>query len=89
MGDVHMALERGYLTKGCAFSSISNYMMNPEMTPVLNHLITLSAMPLKSVETKFAVGSTRFRTTTFSIIAGRSIIPVKSMNGSKHTLCAV
>ena len=66
MSDMRMALEKQYLTKGCAFSSISNYMMNPEMTPLLNRLITLSAMPLKSVETKFAVDSTGFRTTTFS-----------------------
>ena len=66
MSDMRMAMDRGYLTKGCAFSSISNYMMNPEMTPVLNRLITLSAMPLKSVETKFAIDSTGFRTTTFS-----------------------
>ena len=66
MSDMRMALERSYLTKGCAFSSISNYMMNPKMTPILNRLITLSAMPLKSVETKFAVDSTGFRTTTFS-----------------------
>jgi len=66
MSDMRMALERGYLSKGCAFSSISNYMMNPELTPVLHHLIAMSALPLKSVETKFAIDSTGFRTTTFS-----------------------
>ena len=60
------ALISGIFGKGCAFSSISDYMMNPEMTPVLNRLITLSAMPLKSVETKFAIDSTGFRTTTFN-----------------------
>ncbi|MHB1830265.1 MAG: transposase [Candidatus Micrarchaeaceae archaeon] len=66
MSDMRMALESGYLSKGCAFSSISNYMMNPELTPVLHLLITMSALPLKSVETKFAIDSTGFRTTTFS-----------------------
>jgi len=41
-------------------------MMNEEMAHILNHLITLSSLPLKSVETKFAIDSTGFRTTTFS-----------------------
>ena len=66
MSDMRMALEKQYLTKGCAFSSISNYMMNPELTPILHHLIAMSALPLKSVETKFAIDSTGFRTTIFS-----------------------
>jgi len=66
MSDMRFALDKGYLNNGCAFSSISNYMTNEEMTHILNRLITLSSLPLKSVETKFAIDSTGFRTTTFS-----------------------
>ena len=66
MSDMRMALERGYLAKSCAFSSISNYMMNQELTPILHYLITTSSLPLKSIETKFAIDSTGFRTTAFS-----------------------
>ena len=39
MSDMRMALEIGYLAKSCAFSSISNYMMNPELTPIQQHLV--------------------------------------------------
>ncbi len=41
-------------------------MEKPELTPILKELITLSAMPLKSVETDFAIDSTGFRTTKFN-----------------------
>ncbi len=37
-----------------------------DLTPILHELITLSALPLKCVETDFAVDSTGFRTTSFS-----------------------
>ncbi len=50
MSDMRMALEKGYLAKGCAFSSISNYMMNPEMTPILNRLITCPPCPSKALK---------------------------------------
>jgi len=66
VGDMQIALDRGYIAHKCAFSSVSNYMMDEKLTPVIQHLITLSAMPLKSVETKFAIDSSGFRTTKFS-----------------------
>ena len=66
MSDMRLALEKEYLTRGCAFSSISNYMMDAKLTPILNGLIAMSALPLKSVETKFAIDNTGFRTTRFS-----------------------
>jgi transposase len=66
MSDMKFSLEKGHLNKKCAFSSISNYMMDAGLTPILHRLIAISAMPLQSVETKFALDSTGFRTTTFS-----------------------
>ena len=41
-------------------------MMDEEMKPSLEALIKLSALPLQTVETKFAVDSTGFRTTKFN-----------------------
>jgi hypothetical protein len=38
----------------------------PELSPVLKHLIELSSLPLKSVETDFAVDSSGFTTTRFT-----------------------
>lgn len=40
-------------------------MTNPALTPILKHLITASGLPLKAVETDFAVNSTGFSTSRF------------------------
>ncbi len=66
MTDMNIALEKGYVKQKCSYSSVSNYMRNKELTTVLLDLITLSSLPLKSVETKFAVDSSGMRTTTFN-----------------------
>lgn len=63
---MRMALSKGYVKKVCSYSSVSNYMRDKTLTPILLNLITLSALPLKSVETKFAVDSSGFRTTKFT-----------------------
>jgi len=66
MTDMTTALEKGYVKHKCSYSSVSNYMRNKELTTVLQDLITLSAAPLKNVETQFAVDSSGLRTTTFT-----------------------
>jgi len=47
------------------FNSVSNYMVNPEITPILKSLITISSLPLKTVETDFSVDSSGFSTSRF------------------------
>lgn len=66
MCDMRTAKEKGYANTVSSYSSVSNYMRRNELTPVLQTLIILSAMPLRSVETRFAIDSTGFRTTKFS-----------------------
>ena len=66
MCDMQVAKERGHITAISSYSTVSNYMRKDELTPILQNLITLSALPLKSVETQFAVDSTGLRTTKFS-----------------------
>ena len=66
MSDMRLAVEKGYVSKGCSFSSISKYMMDEEMMPSVKALIKLSSLPLKTVETKFAVDSTGFRTSKWN-----------------------
>ena len=66
MTDMRSALKEGYITQDCSYSSVSNYMRDAKLTPILQSLITLSAMPLRSVETKFAIDSTGLRTTKFN-----------------------
>ena len=66
MTDMKMAKELGYMKTTPHFSMVSYYMEKSELTPLLQELITQSALPLKSVETKFAIDSTGFRTTKFN-----------------------
>ena len=40
-------------------------MENPDMAPILKHLISESARPLKAIETEFAIDSSGFGTSTF------------------------
>lgn len=66
MTDAKDAHEKGYLKHIPHFTLVSVYMRRKELTPILQDLITLSSLPLKSVETKFAVDSSGFRTTLFT-----------------------
>lgn len=65
MTDLREARERGLVTSAPHFNSVCNYMRNPDMTPVLRGLVTASALPLKAVETDFAVDSSGFSTSRF------------------------
>ncbi len=62
ISDLREAQQRGYITKTPHFNSISNYLELEEMTAYLKHLITESSLPLKSVESDFAVDSSGFAT---------------------------
>lgn len=64
--DMKDAFGKGYVTHVCSYSSVSNYMRNENLTKTLQQLVTLSSMPLRSIETKFAIDSTGFRTTKFN-----------------------
>ena len=63
--DLRDAEARGLVAYAPHFNSISNYMSNPVLTPVLRDLIAVSSLPLKTVETDFAVDSSGFSTSRF------------------------
>lgn len=65
VSDLRDALARGYLTKMPSYNAIFEYLKTPTITPYLRQLIAESAMPLKSIETDFAVDSSGFSTTRF------------------------
>lgn len=65
MSDLRESQGRGYMAKTPHFNSISNALDNPELTPIPRNLITESSLPLKSVETNFAVDSSGFTTSRF------------------------
>jgi transposase len=66
MSDLREAHTRGFISKVPHFNSISNYLENPELTPILQSLITQSSLPLKSVEVDFAADSSGFTTCRFT-----------------------
>jgi transposase len=66
MSDLREAHSRGFIAKVPHFNTISNYLENPELTPILRALITQSSLPLKSIETDFAVDSSGFTTCRFT-----------------------
>ena len=63
--DVREHCSKGLTAQDPHFNSVLRYMRDPEMTPVLTRLVELSALPLKGVETDFAVDSTGFTTSRF------------------------
>lgn len=63
--DLRDAENRGLIAYAPHFNTVSNYLSNPNLTPVLAGLITASALPLRAVETDFAVDSTGFGTSRF------------------------
>jgi transposase len=66
MSDLRGAHTRGFISKVPHFNSISNYLENPDLTPILRDLITKSSLPLQSVETDFAADSSGFTTCRFT-----------------------
>jgi transposase len=58
--DLREAHERGYLSKPVPGLKVSAFMENPALTPILKQLIVESSLPLRTVETDFAIDSSGF-----------------------------
>lgn len=73
--DLAEATEKGFIGKVPCFNSVLNYQRDPVVGEVLSRLVELSALPLRAVETDFAVDSSGFGTqnvrTWFSTKHGR------------------
>jgi transposase len=63
--DLREAHSRGLISELPHYNSISRYLENESLTPYLKQLITESSLPLKSIETDFAVDSSGFATAHF------------------------
>ncbi len=59
------AAERGQLDRAPSFAVSSRLLNRSDATAILRQLIRDSALPLKGLETDFAIDSTGFRTTSF------------------------
>lgn len=55
----------GLLNHVTSFNDVNKFMNDPASTPLLHHLIRMSALPLAELETSFSIDSSGFRTTHF------------------------
>lgn len=65
MGDMEIAHEKGYITKTPSYASIGHYLQKEDLTQTLIDMVKLTSLPLRSVESDFAIDSTGFGTSTF------------------------
>jgi Transposase DDE domain len=63
--DLRDAYTNGLIDSKPHFNSVSNYLSSPALTDTLKYLITVSSLPLKAVESDFAVDSSGFSTSRF------------------------
>lgn len=82
------ATEREQIEHAPHFNAPSKLFNNPEMTPLLHELVTLSALPVAGIEVDFSVDSTGFRTTCFSAYNGAKHGQRKEHQWVKAHLCA-
>ena len=66
MSDARIAEEKGYLSKVPCFSSIGHFLQRDDITSILEELVKISALPLRSVEKEFAIDSSGFTTSRFA-----------------------
>jgi len=64
--DMKFAEESNFISKAPHYNSIFNYLKNPKLTPILKQLIEKSSLPLKAIETDFAVDSSGFTSNRYS-----------------------
>src|SRR4030095_5326779 len=86
------ATDAGMIDKTPHYNSIFNVLDRENLTPILQELITRSALPLKALETDFAVDSTGFGTQNFyrhfsakygRQVEHRSYVKVHAMIGTR------
>ena len=65
MSDMQIAKEKGYVNATPCYSSVGHFMQKKEVTPLLVSMITLTSLPLRTIEKDFAIDSTGFGTSIF------------------------
>jgi len=63
--DLTEARAKGYISKKPHYNTVLNFLCDEQLTPLLKELITLTALPLKAIESDFAVDSTGFSSSKF------------------------
>ncbi|MGI0058905.1 MAG: transposase [Nitrosotalea sp.] len=66
MTDLNTAKISKYVHNVPCYSLVGKFMERKDITPILYDLVEKSALPLKEIESKFAIDSSGFRTTQFN-----------------------
>ena len=66
MSDVKIAKEMNLIDSVPCYASVGHFIQKEEITEILKNLISISASPLREVETDFAVDSSGFSTSRFA-----------------------
>ena len=69
------------------YNAINKFLNHEELTAILHQLVSLSAQPLKAVDTEFAVDSSGFRTTSFNEYANSKYKLGKAHRWVKAHIC--
>jgi len=64
--DLEIARKMGHLNHTPHFNTVLKYFKDPRLTPILTNLIQLSALPLKNLETTFAVDASGLSSAFYS-----------------------
>lgn len=64
--DIRACKERGLVDRAAHYNTISEHLGRADLTPLLRMLVTESALPLRAIETAFAVDATGFATNTYA-----------------------
>lgn len=92
MSDMQIAKEKGYIENNPCYASVGHYMQKKELTPLLANMVTLTSLPLRSVEKEFSIDATGFGTSKFDRwysfkygkeIKSRKWVKCHFMNGAK------
>ena len=83
----HQALQRQQINHVPNFQSISSILLKPEITPILYDLVHLSALPVASIETNFAIDSSGFRCSSFGRYCEHAHGTIRSRNWLKVHAC--
>src|SRR3989338_3995359 len=63
--DLKMAQEKGLIESITPYNTMFRYFKKPDITSILTQMVTLTSLPLKTVETQFNIDSTGFGTSNF------------------------
>jgi len=83
----HQALQRQQISHSPHFNIVSKTLNKKKITPILHDLVHLSAQPLVSIETDFAIDSSGFRCSTFGRYHEEKYNVKKSRNWLKVHIC--